>query len=388
MRGPIGVTNMTGEIKSVGFIGLGDMGSKQAREIAKLPLALTVFDVRPEAMSLFEGKATLASSIAELGCTSELVGICVQTAEQVNACIEELLPAMKTGSVILIHATVSPSTVTTIAARAKELGIEVRDAPVTRTRMTEDGPFVFCAVGGDETVKVRVQPILDAFATDTLLVGPVGSAMALKICNNLVSWCEVAVGLEAVKLAEAAGVSPDVLLKLMGTNGILTPPMKIFAGLYAAREGAQKASWIANVAGQGEKDLQLAIQLARRHDAPLPLASFASTVIKEAVLGVTRTQRPTKPMETLFGNTLVVKSARGSARLWYDADGTFTGVDNEGTRLGGTWTIDGVTLCTTILQPGPRLEHRGTLEPHKVGDTWEDHRSDGTTTRLTIEPGR
>ncbi|CDO38555.1 hypothetical protein SPHV1_620008 [Novosphingobium sp. KN65.2] len=94
------------------------------------------------------------------------------------------------------------------------------------------------------------------------------------------------------------------------------------------------------------------------------------------------------PMDNLFGNTLVVKSARGNARLWYNPDGTLTGVDDKGQQLGGTWTIDGVKLCTRISKPLPRPDHRGTMEPHDVGDCWEDHRSDGTTTLLSIEPGR
>ena len=86
---------MPGEIRSVGFIGLGDMGARQAREIAKLRFSLTVFDVRAEAMKPFEGKARLASSVAELGSVSDLVGICVVTDAQVRACIDELLPAIR-----------------------------------------------------------------------------------------------------------------------------------------------------------------------------------------------------------------------------------------------------------------------------------------------------
>src|SRR3546814_8107541 len=78
------------------------------------------------------------------------------------------------------------------------------DAPVTRTEMGKDGPFVFCMLGGDEAVKDRVQQVLDAFSTNTMHVGPLGSAMALKICNNLVSWCEIMLGLECVDIAEAA----------------------------------------------------------------------------------------------------------------------------------------------------------------------------------------
>lgn len=93
-------------------------------------------------------------------------------------------------------------------------------------------------------------------------------------------------------------------------------------------------------------------------------------------------------MTNIFGNTLVVRSARGNARLWYDPDGSVSGVDDKGNSLAGTWTIDGNSLCTTIQKPEPRPPHRGTLEPHAVGDSWKDHRADGTVTLLTIEAGR
>lgn len=93
-------------------------------------------------------------------------------------------------------------------------------------------------------------------------------------------------------------------------------------------------------------------------------------------------------MKNLFENTLVVKSARGNASLWYNRDGSFTGKDDAGNPLSGIWTIDGTSLCTTILTPERRPEHRGTLEPHAVGDVWEDHRTDGTVSLLTIAAGR
>src|SRR3546814_5516836 len=76
------------------------------------------------------------------------------------------------------------ATAQAIAQRAAERGIAMMDAPVTRTEMGKDGPFVFCMLGGDEAVKDRVQQVLDAFSTNTMHVGPLGSAMALKICNN------------------------------------------------------------------------------------------------------------------------------------------------------------------------------------------------------------
>ena len=74
---------MTQTIGSVGFIGLGSMGGGQARELAKLALPLTVFDKFPAAMEPFRGKATLATSIADLG-QCDVVGICVQDDKKVT----------------------------------------------------------------------------------------------------------------------------------------------------------------------------------------------------------------------------------------------------------------------------------------------------------------
>ncbi len=277
---------MANMIGSVGFIGLGSMGGDQARELAKLDLPLTVFDVFPKAMERFEGKATLARDIAEVGANSDCVGICVQDDKQVLACVEPLLPAMKPGSVLLIHSTVRPATVIGIAERAAERGISVMDASVTRTEMTKDGPFVYCMLGGDEAVMQRVQKVLDAFSTNTLHVGPIGSAMALKICNNLVSWCEIMLGLEAVEIAEAAGVPIDKLLTVMKRNGVMSPPMQGFIAFRQDPGDQQRRDMMKVQAGIGEKDLALADELAKGVGAPSPITSHVRNFVKQAVLDI------------------------------------------------------------------------------------------------------
>lgn len=94
--------------------------------------------------------------------------------------------------------------------------------------MSKDGPFVFCMTGGEESVAARVQVVLNAFSTNTMHIGPLGSAMALKICNNLVSWCGIMLGIEVANVAEASGVPMDKLLTVMKRNGNLTPPMAGF----------------------------------------------------------------------------------------------------------------------------------------------------------------
>lgn len=272
--------------QKIGFVGLGSMGGDQARELAKLPNQLTVYDVAPAAMDVFQGKARLAATMADAGRDSDVVGVCVRDDAQVNECAAALVPAMASGSILLIHSTVRPATVTRIAEQAAARGVHVLDAPVTRTEMTKDGPFVFCMTGGDETLAQRVQPVLNAFATNTLHIGPLGSAMALKISNNLISWCEIMIGLEAVDMAEAAGVPGDKLLTVMKRNGVMTPPMKGFIEFRNNPGDQSRRSFMASQAGIGEKDLQLAEALAEGAGTSVPITSHVRAMLRQQILDI------------------------------------------------------------------------------------------------------
>ncbi|ALR20582.1 NAD(P)-dependent oxidoreductase [Sphingobium baderi] len=277
---------MADSIRKIGFIGLGSMGGDQARELAKLQLDLTVYDVFPQALAKFEGRAKLAGSMAEVGQDADVVGICVRDDAQVLECVDALLPAMKRGAILLIHSTIKPKTAQNIAERAAAVGVEVIDAPVTRTEMTKDGPFVFCMTGGDEALAARVQPVLDAFSTNTMHIGPLGSAMALKICNNLVSWCGIMLGIEVADVAEASGVPMDKLLTVMKRNGNLTPPMAGFVDFRNNPGDAARRAFFASQAGIGEKDLSLAEELAASANAASPLTSHSKTLVKKKLLAI------------------------------------------------------------------------------------------------------
>jgi len=276
------------DVRSIGFVGLGSMGGRQARELAKLPVPLTVFDVVPAAMAPFEGRAKRAGSIAQVGHDADVVGVCVQDDAQVDACVDTLLPVMKPGAVLLIHSTVKPGTVIAAAARAAERRVHLLDAPVSRTDMGEDGPFVFCMTGGDAALAARLQPLIGAYATDWLHVGPTGSAMALKICNNLASWSAIMIGLEAVDLAEAAGVPIDKLLTVMTRNGVLTPPAQGFVAFRNDRGGEERRRLMAVQAGIGDKDLRLAGAMAAEVGGEAPIASFIGATVKDKILEVCR----------------------------------------------------------------------------------------------------
>jgi 3-hydroxyisobutyrate dehydrogenase len=262
----------------IGFVGLGRMGGRLASRLTEVG-ELTVYDASERAMAPFTGRAALGSSIADAGIDTDVVGICVRTGPQVNECVDALLPVMKRGSVLMIHSTVSPEVVKTAAKRGEAYEVDVIDAPVTVTRYDgADAPFVFVMIGGEPHVGARTRPLLDAYATDTIHVGPLGSGMSLKIINNLVSLVEITVAEEAFRLAGLTAVPAEALKTVMGRNGALTPTMMAIASRAGQPPADRETMAQREVqASNGVKDLALAEELAKSVDTASATATFAKT---------------------------------------------------------------------------------------------------------------
>jgi 3-hydroxyisobutyrate dehydrogenase len=270
----------------IGFIGLGSMGGDQARLLAKAYKDLAVYDISSAVMKTFEGKARLAKSVADAGRDAELVGVCVRDDQQVRDVVEGndgLLAVMPAGSVIAIHSTVKPQTVIDLAAKAAARSITVIDAPVTRTVIGGDGPFVLTMTGGDEAVTQRVRPVFDKFSTDVLHVGRLGAGMVLKITNNLVSWTGIVIARQAYDLAAAGGVSADKVSYVMKRNGNLSPTMEGYINSPQRMQEAERKVLFESQAGIGEKDLQLAAQTAEDLQVRLPSALHAKDLVRHAM---------------------------------------------------------------------------------------------------------
>jgi 3-hydroxyisobutyrate dehydrogenase-like beta-hydroxyacid dehydrogenase len=261
----------------IGFVGLGNMGSRLAARLVGVG-DLTVYDVCGPSREAFRERAHVAGSIAEAGAGADVVGVCVRTGEQVGECADALLPVMREGSMLMIHSTISPDLVLSLAREGAARGVEVIDAPVTVTRygVVADGPFVCTMIGADEKATERVRPLLDAYATEAVHVGRLGAGMSLKIINNLVTLVQITVAEEAFRLAALAGVPADALTRVTTQNGALTPTMKVIAARAGAPPADRETYDAREVqARNGVKDLALAEALAHSLDTPSGAASFA-----------------------------------------------------------------------------------------------------------------
>lgn len=253
----------TDEVLRVGFVGLGNIGKPMAERIAAAQFPLTVFDVRPEAArDLMEQGAHAAASLREVAERSDLVGIVVQTTQQVHDVVlgeGGLLAAMRAGSILAVHSTMSLSVIREIGARCAERGVVLLDAAVSGGDIGARAGKLTFMIGGDAAVLDRCRPVFDHMAGNIFLLGGLGAGQAGKLANNLLYNAGVVAAVESMRLAVAAGISEEAAAQLFavstGTNFTISNWERLM-GKRLEPEAEQR------VAALRHKDVSLAIAMA------------------------------------------------------------------------------------------------------------------------------
>jgi 3-hydroxyisobutyrate dehydrogenase-like beta-hydroxyacid dehydrogenase len=253
----------------VGFVGVGNIGKPMAEQLAG-KFDLTVFDVSPAATEPFAGKARIAATPAELGRDVEQVGICVRHDADVTAVVagpDGLLQTMRPDTIIAVHSTVRPATVKTLAETAKAKGIHLLDAAVSGGPMGAAAKKLVTMIGGEAAQVERLKVMVDAFSGTIIHAGGTGMGMALKLCNNLVTYMQLQAAMESVRLAIAGGLDEKLLREVMSNNGNMTTAMGQYLDFCATGpERMGQEAYLAfkdATAGLAEKDLDFALGFAK-----------------------------------------------------------------------------------------------------------------------------
>jgi len=271
----------------VAFVGLGSMGAPQARLIARAGFDLSVYDPFPAALEAFRGIARLATTAADAADGAEIACICVRDDKQVREALfgpQGLVEGLAPGALVLLHSTVRIDGLEKLQSELVAHGISLVDAPVTRTRRTDEDKFVLTMLGGAPADVERAQPVVAAFSTEVEVVGPLGSGLALKVANNLVTWMQLLVGMQATALTAHYAVPYEKLRAVMKANGNLTPSMEgLLDGRSKLAPGAnpQYDAFVESQAGIGEKDLALAAECGAAAGLDMGVALRAAEVLRE-----------------------------------------------------------------------------------------------------------
>jgi 3-hydroxyisobutyrate dehydrogenase-like beta-hydroxyacid dehydrogenase len=280
------------EHAKLGYIGLGNQGAPMAKRLVEWPGGLIVFDVRAEAMTpLAEAGANMADSVADVA-AADVISVTVLNDEQVREVVGELAEHAKPGTVIAIHSTISETTAPELAERYAAQGVHIVDAPVSGGDRAAKKGELAVMVGASREAYALVQEPFSLWASLIVHAGEPGAGTRMKLARNMLHFISFTAACEALKLADAAGVS----LQDLGNVVRHSDKQSGGAGMVMFRDDAKPLSPdhflyqpFLHTRALGEKDLGLALALGETLGVDLPLAELALQNLA-AGLGVPHTK--------------------------------------------------------------------------------------------------
>jgi 3-hydroxyisobutyrate dehydrogenase-like beta-hydroxyacid dehydrogenase len=266
---------------TIGFIGLGLMGSRMAARLLEAGYPLIVYNrTREKTQALAARGANVANTPREPTAAADVVMLSVSNDEAVAEAMrgpEGVIAGLQSGKTVIDLSTVSPRISRMLAAEVKTRGAAMLDAPVSgSTPQVEQGTLIIM-VGGDEDVYRRSQPILQVLGKQIFHLGPNGMGLVMKLVANSLLGLGLQALAEAIALGEGAGLETARLLEVLGQLVVVSPSQK------SKLENARKESYPPAFPLQHmDKDFGLISELANQSDVPMPSTSAAHQMSKAA----------------------------------------------------------------------------------------------------------
>jgi len=261
----------------LGFIGLGNMGSRIAQRLLDHCYELTVFDRdNTKAEVLVLNGAVLANNVVELARSADVILSCLtndETVQSVYTGPDGALAGARPGTVVLEMSTISPETSRELHNQAAKLGIDVMDVAISgSTPAAEQGTLTLLA-GGNAELFQAAQPIFAAIARQYFHLGPPGAGTSMKLVVNTLLGVGMQAIAEAVVLGESAGLNRKLLLEVLSHTAVVAPAhVGKLARIERNDYSPQFPLRLMN------KDFQLILNTAARENVSMPATEAASRV--------------------------------------------------------------------------------------------------------------
>ncbi len=205
---------------TIAFIGLGIMGSPMSVHLAEAGFDVVGFNRHPGKTGPLEaagGRA--ADSIAEAVQRADVVALMVPDSPDVRAVLEGedgVFAHARRGALVIDFSSIRPDVTIELAARAREAGLRLLDAPVSGGETGAKSATLSIMVGGSAADFLAAATVFEAVGKTVVHVGPSGCGQTVKAANQLVVAANIEVLAEAVVFLEAHGVDTAAALEVLG----------------------------------------------------------------------------------------------------------------------------------------------------------------------------
>jgi len=265
----------------LGYVGLGVMGSRVVKRLLDAGHDVTGYNrTKSKAQWLLEAGMEWADTPRAVANASDITFTMVTNTNALRNIMEGedgLLAGIEQGKIHVEMSTVSPAFSQELAKKIEAKGAAMLDAPVSGSVITLEEGKLSIMVGGDPTVFERVKPILLDIGPKVTHVGKNGLAVTMKIATNLSLAVQMLAFSEGVLLAEKSGIERETAVEVL-TNSVIASPMVKYRGPFVMEMPGE--AWF-NV-NMMQKDMNLALELGRQLDIPLPTTATTNEFLTAA----------------------------------------------------------------------------------------------------------
>ena len=279
-----GIMNLK-QIKNIGFVGLGVMGSPMCKNLIKnKQWHIIVHDLdNSKEKELEKNGASIAKNLSELFNLSDMVITCLPGGDFVKDIYlgkEKIVSEIKPNKFIIDMSTSQPDLMIELNKLITKKGSFFADAPIARTRQAARDGTLAIMVGSKREVYERIFPILEFMGNNIMHCGDVGTGQITKILNNMILFQTVVALSEAANIAEKYNMSVEDLFENI---------TKCSGDSFALRNHGLKSiaqNHFPSPAFSSEyalKDLSYAINLGKTHKLHIPGAHTAKKLLEKSI---------------------------------------------------------------------------------------------------------
>ncbi len=273
------------EIRTVGFIGIGNMGRPMAANLVKGGYEVIVHDLDAkrarEAATDIGAKA--AATLAEIGKQADAIITMLPTGKEVRACLLDaeggaLSSNLPKGALVIDMSSSDP-----VGSRATHADLAKRDlafvdAPVSGgVPRATDGTLAIM-IGGEAAAVAAAKPVLAKMGQRLFEVGGPGNGHAMKALNNVVAGSAFIAVSEALLVGQKFGLDPATMVDVMNASS-----GKSFNTEHVAKQHVVSRQFASGFSlGLFAKDVGIAADLANAIGVGSPLLGTTTMLLREA----------------------------------------------------------------------------------------------------------
>jgi 3-hydroxyisobutyrate dehydrogenase-like beta-hydroxyacid dehydrogenase len=199
--------------KTIGVIGLGIIGGAWTRNYAADGLLAGCWNRTPQPRM-----PAWKNSPGEVVAAAAVVQIVVADPPAVAGILEEILPRLGPGKIVVQSSTIDPASSEKFSTQVTARGARYLEAPFTGSKPAAENRQTVFFLGGDAGLVAEVEPLLSRISAHRFHIGTGAQAASIKLALNLNILAQMEGLAEALTIARRADIGDDLFFRVLEKN--------------------------------------------------------------------------------------------------------------------------------------------------------------------------